>query len=47
MHLDDIHYILEILEDAVLNKDWEPVEEAQQYLRDYLKDRGSKYSEEE
>jgi len=31
MNRDDIEYVLEILEEAIENRDWEPVNEAQQY----------------
>lgn len=32
---DDIEYVLEILEDAIDNQDWDLVKEAEDFLRDY------------
>jgi hypothetical protein len=46
MNKDDIEYVLEILEDATENKDWELLEEARQFLIDILSDKSIKYSEE-
>ncbi len=45
MSQDDINYVLELLEDAVTDQDWDLVEEARQYLEDFKKD--SRYSDEE
>lgn len=45
MNQDDIEYVLELLDDAVTDQDWDLVEEARQYLVDLKKD--SKYSDEE
>ena len=44
---DDIEYVLEILEDAVENQDWELVTEAQQYMKDFLNGNPSKNTDEE
>lgn len=45
MNRDDIEYVLEILQEAVENRDWELVKEAQLYLEENI--HGSKYSDEE
>lgn len=45
MNRDDIEYVLEILQEAIDNRDWELVKEAQQYLEESLD--GSKYDDEE
>lgn len=45
MNRDDIEYVLEILQEAVENEDWELIKEAQQYLEENLED--SKYADEE
>jgi len=48
MNQDDIQYVLELLEDAVINRDWDLVEEAQMYLQDFSSvDKKSKYHDEE
>jgi len=44
MNRDDIEYVLEILQEAVENLDWELLKEAQEYLEESLKT--SKYDEE-
>lgn len=36
MDQSDIKYILEILDDAVTNKDWDKVEEVMDTLREFL-----------
>lgn len=45
MNRDDIEYVLEILQEAFENRDWELIKEAQEYLEENLKD--SKYDDEE
>lgn len=48
MHSDDIEYTIELLEDAISNKDWDLIEEAVQYLTDFKKDnKKSKYYDED
>lgn len=46
MNRDDIEYVLEILEEAIENREWELINEAQQYLKDYLQN-PFKYSDDE
>ena len=36
MDQSDIKYILELLSDAIVNKDWEQVEEAKETLNEFL-----------
>jgi len=45
MNRDDIDYVLELLDDAITEKDWDLIEEARQYLKDFTNP--SKYSDEE
>jgi hypothetical protein len=47
MNQDDIEYTLELLEDAITDQDWDLVEEARQYLADFVKKKSSKYADEE
>jgi len=47
MSQDDIEYILEILEDAIDNRDWDLITEAQQYVMEFLRKKSSKYSDNE
>lgn len=48
MHSDDIEYTIELLEDAISNKDWDLIEEAIQYLNGFKKDnKKSKYYDED
>lgn len=47
MNQDDIEYVLELLEDAISNQDWDAIEEAQQYLKDFsLAGKKCKYDDE-
>lgn len=41
---DDIEYILELLEDAINDKDWDVVKEAQECLEDLKKNLNSRCS---
>jgi hypothetical protein len=45
MNQDDVEYVLELLEDAITEQDWDLIEEAYQYLCDFSKN--PKYSDEE
>lgn len=45
MSQDDIEYVLELLEDAITEQDWDLIEEARQYLQDFSKN--PRYSDEE
>jgi len=36
MHQDDIDYIIELLDDAMAENDWDIVKEAQQYILDFM-----------
>jgi hypothetical protein len=48
MNKDDIDYVLELLEDAIIGQDWDLIEEARQYLNDFAKNgKKSKYVDEE
>lgn len=44
MNRDDIEYVLEILQEAIESRDWDLIEEAQEYLEENLKD--AKYEDE-
>ena len=47
MHQDDIDYIIELLDDAITEKDWEIVNETKQYILDFIaKKQKTKYNEE-
>lgn len=41
MSQDDIEYVLELLEDAVTEQDWDLIEEARQYLDDFTTKRNN------
>lgn len=49
MNQDDIENILELLEDAIISQDWDLIEEAKQYLDEFLVNRKkpSKYIDED
>jgi len=36
MDQSDIHYILELLNDAITEKDWDKVEEVRETMREFL-----------
>lgn len=36
MDQSDIQYILELISDAIANKDWDAVEEAKEILKEFL-----------
>lgn len=36
MNQSDIQYILELLNDATLNKDWDQIEDAKEALKEFL-----------
>lgn len=46
MNQDDIDYVLELLDDAIIDQDWDLIEEARQYLSDFTKKK-TKYFDEE
>jgi hypothetical protein len=47
MNQNDIEYLLELLDDAIAGQDWDLVEEARQYLEDFVNRKSSKYADEE
>ena len=47
MSQDDVEYVLEILEDAVESQDWDLVQEARQYMKDFRIGKTSKNADEE